>query len=111
MGEYEAGREGVASPAAAMKKFAREIAPVLSEILGREQIGIDLVCAKKIWELHFDRAWLDAKLTEYRNGQGEQFRKPNATPFWIKNELEKERATKPPQDINAALLERYKRQT
>ncbi len=94
LAESDTQREGISDPRKAKLQFIREIAPRLADILGREPISVDRVAAKQIWELRFDRAWLDAKLAEYRNGHGDQFRHDGATPFWIKNELERERAQK-----------------
>lgn len=82
-----------ASPHIEKRQFVREIAPICAQIMGRSQpIGEDTRTAKKIFEKHLPRDRVYERLNAYRNGEGAEFRKPEAIADWIVGRLERDLA-------------------
>lgn len=80
-----------ADPRVAERQFVKEIAPVCAQIMGREKpISEDTRTAKKIFRKHLPLAGVLARLDAYRNGEGAEFRKPEAIADWIVGRLERE---------------------
>lgn len=96
-------REGVdvekavalADPRAEQKAFVKEFAPLIASIFQRDKpIGEDRAVARDIREFRCDPEWLRGRLNAYANGEGTEFRKPEATAYWVRAKIEREKARK-----------------
>jgi DNA-binding transcriptional MocR family regulator len=84
---------GVADPTIERKEFVRRYAPQMATILQHEYAtNQDKSATRKLFDKKYPREWLDRQLAQYQNGGGEQFRKDNATAYWITNKLDEEYA-------------------
>ena len=93
--ERTGGKPEVSSPRQAEKTFTAKYAPIMAELMGRVYpIDEDRRCAKKLFGKHLDETRINERLNAYRNGEGERFRKPDATAYWIVNQLEKDLSVK-----------------
>lgn len=83
------------SPQAEQKQFIKEYAPrIASILLHAEPSDTDKSATRKIFEKKYPRDWLDDRLAHYSNGQGEQFRKADATAYWVTNKLSEDWANR-----------------
>jgi hypothetical protein len=93
--ERTGGKPEVSSPRQAEKTFTAKYATIMAELMGRVYpIDEDRRCAKKLFGKNLDETRINERLNAYRNGEGERFRKPDATAYWIVNQLEKDLSVK-----------------
>lgn len=89
LGELTAG---VADPQIAEKEYVKRLAPMLASVFGRKVITEDRQAARRAFGLHLNPEFVERRVIAYRNGEGEDFRKADATAFWVVSRLEKDMA-------------------
>lgn len=89
LGELNAA---VADPWIAQKEYVKRLAPMLASVFDRKVITEDRQAARRAFELHLNPEFVARRVIAYRNGEGTDFRKPEATAFWVVSRLEKDMA-------------------
>lgn len=92
--EQRVNGAAIANPREARKKYAVAAANEFAAVLQHDRpTSTDTAAAKRAFDLHIPLADLTAYCARARNGDGKKYRdKPDATAFWIVNELENRRA-------------------
>ena len=103
MSEFTAEQAHKSDPKAEERAYVKTAATIFSMILNRDGLIIseDRVAAKKLFHLHIPIQFIQSKEEPYRNGEGQDFRKQDATAFWIKNRIERDYALVKTEEKNA----------